>query len=260
MKQRVNIVYKNVSDAALYLDLFLPDDVAGHCPVIVWIHGGSWFEGSKENCPILFLVDHGYAVASISYRLSTEAVFPAQVLDCRDAIIHLKNHADAYGIDPDRVGVWGESAGGHLAACIGVTNDPDAEYAVHAVCDFCGPVDIYALECEWSRSGINQPTPGSVLLGVPIHESEHLAATINPITYIHSAPYKLPPFLIVHGDQDVNVPIAQSIMLVEALESVGTNVVSHTAEGSGHNISDPAVFQRAVDFFDSILKVKVNSR
>ena len=101
------------------LDLFLPPDNGSSRPLVVWVHGGGWEQGSKDRCPAKALVARGYAVASIGYRLSQHAIFPAQIEDCKAAIRWLRAHAQEYGIDPKRVGVWGASAGGHLVALLG---------------------------------------------------------------------------------------------------------------------------------------------
>ena len=99
------------------LDLYLPERSEGRRPLIVWIHGGGWTGGSKEGCPAVSFVSKGYAVASINYRLSQHAVFPAQIEDCKAAIRWLRTNAAKYGLEPEHVGVWGASAGGHWSRC-----------------------------------------------------------------------------------------------------------------------------------------------
>lgn len=103
------------------LDLYLPEKAEGRLPLVVWIHGGGWLAGSKDNCKALMMATKGYVVASINYRLSQHAVFPAQIEDCKGAIRWLRAHADKYHIDPKHVGVWGGSAGGHLVALLGTS-------------------------------------------------------------------------------------------------------------------------------------------
>ena len=103
------------------LDLYLPKDAKGPLPVVVWVHGGAWRAGSKDGCRAAWLTGKGYAVASINYRLSQHAVFPAQIEDCKAAIRWLRANAGKYHFDPDHIGVWGESAGGHLVALLGTT-------------------------------------------------------------------------------------------------------------------------------------------
>jgi acetyl esterase/lipase len=111
-----DLIYKRVNGAVLTLDLYCPEKVSDRLPVIVWIHGGGWRSGRKERCPAVALVQDGFAVASIDYRLTRTAPFPAQIEDCKAAVRWLRANAAKYNLDADRVGVWGMSAGGHLAA------------------------------------------------------------------------------------------------------------------------------------------------
>lgn len=120
-----DIAYVPEGHARQKLDLYLPAaEPNAPLPLIVWVHGGAWQAGSKEGCPAVGFVGKGYAVASINYRLSRHAIFPAQIQDCQAAIRWLRVHADEYRIDPNRFGVWGASAGGHLVALLGVCNVP----------------------------------------------------------------------------------------------------------------------------------------
>ena len=117
-----DLTYAVQDDKPLTLDLYLPPGTGPH-PLVVWVHGGAWYEGSKEHCPAVPLTGRGYAVASINYRLSREALFPAQIHDCKGAIRWLRAHAIGYGLDAGRIGAWGESAGGHLVALLGTSGD-----------------------------------------------------------------------------------------------------------------------------------------
>ena len=116
-----DLVYERVNGAVLTLDLYCPEKVSGSLPVIVWIHTGGWSKGRKERCPAVALVQDGYAVASIDYRLTSTAPFPAQIEDCKAAVRWLRANASTYHLDPDHIGVWGHSAGGHLAALLGTS-------------------------------------------------------------------------------------------------------------------------------------------
>ena len=111
-----DLVYKRVNGEVLTLDLYFPEKFSGPLPVIVWIHGGGWSRGRKERCPAVALVNDGYVIASIDYRLTSTAPFPAQIEDCKAAVRWLRANASQYSLDPDHIGVWGHSAGGHLAA------------------------------------------------------------------------------------------------------------------------------------------------
>ena len=137
------------------LDLFVPEKADGPLPLIIWVHGGGWQNGSKDGCPPLRggYAGRGYAVASINYRLSQHAPFPAQIEDCKAATRWLRAHAREYNLDPNRFGVWGSSAGGHLVALLGTSGDVkafevganlDQSSRVQAVCDYYGPTDFIA--------------------------------------------------------------------------------------------------------------------
>lgn len=216
------------------LDLYLPA-TGTNWPLIVWIHGGGWTEGSKENPPGLGLLRHGFALASLNYRLSQEAVFPAQLIDCKAAIRWLRTHAPDNGINPNRIGVWGASAGGHLAALLGTTGDVKefdrgenrgVSSRVQAVCDWFGPTDF--------SSDLTQDQASSLearLIGGPIAQNLEKAQRANPIRYISKDD---PPFLIMHGDKDPVVPLKQSQLLADALQKAGVRVSFHVVAGGGH--------------------------
>jgi acetyl esterase/lipase len=148
-----NVEYANVDGQSMLLDLYIPKNAAEPVPVIVWIHGGGWYEGGKDWYAPTRFIDHGYAAVSISYRLTGVAPFPAQIYDCKGAIRWLRANAAKYNIDPDRIGVFGSSAGGHLAALLGTSGGVkelegdvggNLEYSsdVQAVCDSFGPINL----------------------------------------------------------------------------------------------------------------------
>src|SRR5208337_3078994 len=134
------------------LDLYLPEKAEGRLPLVVWNHGGGWVGGSKEGCPAVPLTTRGYAVASLNYRLSQHAVFPAQIQDCKTAVRWLRANAAKYDLDPEHVGVWGASAGGHLVALLGTTGNVkelegtggnlDQSSRVQCVVNWFGPSDM----------------------------------------------------------------------------------------------------------------------
>ena len=141
------------------LDVFFPEKSAKPVPLIVWIHGGAWSAGSKDRCPALPLLEDGYAVASVTYRFSQHAVFPAQIEDCRAAVRWLRAHAAELNIDPERIGAWGSSAGGHLVALLGVAGDKtdwdkgenlDQSARVRAVVNWFGPADLLTMGAQSS--------------------------------------------------------------------------------------------------------------
>ena len=239
------------------LDLYLPEKVApAALPVIVWIHGGGWQAGSKDNCPAAAFATQGYAVASINYRLSQHAQFPAQIEDCKAAIRWLRANAAKYHFDPDHIGVWGASAGGHLVALLGTTGDMkkwdvgdnlNQSSRVQAVVDFFGPTDFRTI-----KGGAESPV--SKLLGGPIADNKEKAAQASPITYVAKGD---PPFLIMHGDMDPTVAVSQSEKLAEALKKAGDDVTLKVLPGAKHGGREFASSENRKiirEFFDKHLK------
>ncbi len=247
------------------LDLFVPESADGPLPLIIWIHGGGWQNGSKDSCPPMRkgFAERGYAIASINYRLSGHAVFPAQIEDCKSAIRWLRAHAAEYGLDPQRFGVWGSSAGGHLAALVGTSGDVkafdvganlDQSSRVQAVCDYFGPTDFVAfVTTPGYESHATENSPEQKLIGGPIIDNKDKAARANPISYASGDD---PAFLIVHGDKDPVVPINQSELLFNALKQEGVSVHFHSIKGAGHGqgFGGPEIEPMVAAFFDHVLK------
>jgi acetyl esterase/lipase len=183
----------------------------------------------------------GWVCASIEYRLSGEAIWPAQIEDCKCAIRFLRSHSEQYGLDPHRIGVWGSSAGGHLVAMLGTTGRvselegtggwPGVSSAVQAVCDWYGPTDFLRMDAAGSEMVHDAPdSPESELVGGAIQLHPERVARANPISYVAGDE---PPFLIVHGTRDPLVPYNQSELLFSALAG-RTDVTFITVEGAGH--------------------------
>lgn len=245
------------------LDLFMPGG-GGTPPLVVWIHGGAFRMGRKEDRAPLHMLAEGYAVAAINYRLSQHAVFPAQLEDCKAAVRWLRANAQRYDFDPQRFAAWGESAGAHLAAMLGTTGHIrtfdvgahlDQPSAVQAVVDYFGPTDFLQMDEHRPEGGMvhNEPgSPESELVGGLITEHPDRVARANPITYVTAA---APPFLIVHGDQDALVPHHQSELLVAALRAAGASVNFYTVVGGGHGrFSDPQLPALTLGFLEAHLK------
>jgi acetyl esterase/lipase len=246
------------------LDLYLPRD-GPNLPLIINIHGGAFQAGSKEQgVPIQFL-RQGCAVASINYRLSQHAKFPAQIEDCKAAVRWLRAHAAEYRLDATRFAAMGSSAGGHLAAMLGTTGDTteyevganlDQSSRVQAVVDNFGPTDFLQMDAHRLPNGMVHDTPNSpesLLIGGAIQANKAKTAKANPITYITSGD---PPFLIMHGDQDPLVPYHQSELLEAALKKAGVPVTFYTVKGAGHGgFKDPQVPELTRAFLSEHLKL-----
>ncbi len=238
-----DLVYVEGGHERHKLDLYLPEKAEGPLPLIIWVHGGGWQNGSKDGCPPLRAgyVAQGYAVASINYRLSGHAVFPAQIEDCKAAIRWLRAHAKDYSLDPQRFGVWGSSAGGHLVALIGTSGgvkefdvgaNLDQSSRVQAVCDYYGPTDFTVfVTTPGYESHATDASPEAKLIGGAVMQNKDKAARVNPITYVSKGD---PPFLVVHGGKDPTVPINQSQLLFDALKHSEVSVHFHTIHGAGH--------------------------
>jgi acetyl esterase/lipase len=237
-KVHPNLEYVKGGHERQRLDLYIPEKADGPLPVIIWVHGGAWLTGSKEGGgPALPFVGKGYAVASINYRLSQHARFPAQIEDCKAAIRWLRANASTYNLDPNRFGAWGASAGGHLVALLGTSGDvkdlegddgtPDPSSRVQAVVDWFGPTDFTKMGGSHDRPD----SPEAKLLGGPVQENKDKAARANPITYVSKDD---PPFLIMHGDKDTTVPFGQSELLLEALKKAGVDSTLRPVRGAGH--------------------------
>ncbi len=240
------------------LDLYVPK-AGTNLPLIVHVHGGAFLAGSKEDDVPTGLLARGYAVASINYRLSQHAIFPAQIQDCKAAVRWLRAHAAEYRIDAGHFGAVGESAGGHLVAMLGTAGTvPEFEVGenlnvssrVQAVADFYGPTDFLQMDRHRTPDGMihdGPKSPESLLVGGPIQANREKVARANPITYVTAA---VPPFLIVHGQRDPAVPFHQSQLLKEALTRVGADVTFYPVAGAGHGgFNDPHVPQLVAEFF-----------
>ena len=263
MKLVRDIEYVPGGGRARTLDLLLPEKAGAPTPLVVWIHGGAWSAGSKEGSPAPRLLGDGFAFASINYRLSQQAIFPAQIEDCKAAIRFLRGHAKEYNIDPDHIGVFGSSAGGHLVALLGTSGDvkdlegKDGDLAVssrvQAVCDWFGPTDMTKMAAQSGPGGRmnhdDPQSPESRLVGGPIQERQEVARRANPLTYVSRDD---PPFLIMHGDRDPLVPLAQSKMLDDALRAAGVESKLMVIEGAGHGgpgFEKPESAQMIREFF-----------
>ena len=207
-----DVVFASTGERDLRLDLYVPDTEKPP-PVVIWMYGGSWKFGWKDVHVVLRdLTRHGIAVASIEYRFSREAPYPAQLEDARAAVRWLQRHGAAYGVDPGRIGVSGESAGAHLAALLGVIDGPPD---IRAVCALSPPANLVTLYEKHAWTG-NQTIPNLLHARLPAHNE--LAEEASPTFLVRRG---ASPFLILHGRLDPLVPIQQSEELHEALQKHG---------------------------------------
>lgn len=237
-----DIQYAEVDGHRLLLDLYLPSDVLNPA-IVVWVHGGAWRRGSKSNMPLVDLVNSGFAVASVDYRLSPVAKFPAQIHDCKAAIRFLRGTSAMYGIDTDRIGVAGSSAGGHLAALIGVTNHHkhlegelgdhrDQLSTVQATVDYFGPTNFTTILKQSTPHGLGVRVPAlELLLGGGPEMEPKLARMASPVFHVDPDD---PPLLLIHGDQDPQVPINQSHELHARYKNQKLSVHFEVVHGGAH--------------------------
>jgi acetyl esterase/lipase len=223
-----NIQYASDTLKKHRLDIYQPANTTIHTPVVVWVHGGAWKVNDKYadmsymKNTLKSILESGYALASIDYRHSTSAIFPAQIEDCYEALQYLHDHAKQYKLDPSKFVLMGFSAGGHLASllALSVNNKVDAFHpgkkislSVKGVVDFYGPSD-FLLFYGMARPGKDESPIGTLLGASPLDRPD-LSKAASPVTYVDKND---PPFLIVHGEKDPDVPVAQSYLLKSYLD------------------------------------------
>jgi acetyl esterase/lipase len=234
--------YAVVDGHTLRLDLYLPD-AARQAPLLVWVHGGAWRAGSRKDCPLAGLTAQGFAVASVDYRLTPVAPFPANVHDLKAALRFLRAHAAAYGYDPARLAIAGSSAGGHLAALVGVSNGHpelegrvgahlDTSSDVQAIVSFYGAANLQSILAQSTPFGLGVRIPALQLLlrGQP-EEQPELARLASPVAHVDRTD---PPLLLLHGDQDPQMPVAQSLEFLGAYQAAGRPVRFVPVHGARH--------------------------
>lgn len=276
----LDVPYSNKS-ASQKLDIYLPNEGEGPFKVIVAIHGGGFLVGDKADGDMnaqLQGLRRGYAVASVNYRLSPEAKFPAQINDVKAAIRFLRANAQKYNLNPDKMAAWGASAGGNLASLAGTTGDAkklddlslgnEAQSSrVQAVVDWFGPIDFLTMDAQNKESGISEKvqgvqvhdTPDSMegkLLGAQPSKAPNLSRAASPESYITSDD---PPFLIQHGTLDPFVPTQQSVHFAAALkkalgDSKVTLVLIPDAGHGGPQFETPENIDKVMDFLDKFLQ------
>jgi len=248
------------------LDIYYPQSGTAPYPLVVCIHPGGWGAGDKRlYFPYQKLLRAGFAVSTINYRLLAEGVrFPTPISDCKLAVTQLKVHAKQWQIDPNRIGVWGMSSGGHLAGLLGTTCDSRSPAWAHtaagsnriaAMCLWCAPTDLTKY-VEANRSYRFLMPAVRALIGAPVEKRPDLARAASPITYVHQ---NSPACLIVHGDQDRYVDVSQAIAFSKALKATGAPVNLNIIKGATHDLG-PEAEQITVDFFKRTLMPRRHSQ
>ncbi len=261
-----NLVYCT-NEIPVKMDLYFPQTTQEAAPALLYVHGGGWIVGDRntslgmEDVPAL--TEAGYLVANVDYRRSVKYPFPAMVVDIKCAVRFLRAHAAELHIDPDRIGAWGSSAGGHIVSLVGLTDASagwdEGEYSeqssrIQAVVDMFGPTDL--TDPDYQKKFEEK---GYLLFDV-MNPSLELLAWASPITYVSADD---PPFLIIHGDQDKVVMVKQSRLLYERLLSFGVPAELLIVEHANHNLvpmgdvmnpTREGITQRILAFFDQVLK------
>lgn len=259
----LDIAYRETPERTLCLDLRVPHSDEKP-PLIVYIPMSGMRSCAKENAP-LWILEHGFALASIECRVSSEAIAPAAAHDCKAAVRWLRAHASEYGYNGDAIGVWGSSAGGLLASLIATSgNAADlkeaTEYSnvsdeVQAACDLCGaPHDLMYFAKPQVQSEFAGVTENLRLyLGGPVQERAELAKLVSPSTYISK---QCPPILLIHGDEDTVVPVAETIEFHRLLLGFGIDAALKVLPGAGHGLPESLTKPHTLEFFQRTLQHK----
>lgn len=260
-----NVPYNNDTLSKHLLDIYLPANAKGKLPLVIFIHGGGWLGNDKYadmgymKKTVAEIISSGFALASIDYRFSTQAVFPAQMLDCNRAISFLYDNAEKYGFDVNRFAVMGFSAGGHLASMVGLSKNNNVSaffmpgttnsFSFKAVVDFYGPAELIMFPGAGDAK-----SPEALLIGAAPLDRPDLAKAASPVTYVDKND---PPFLIIHGEKDELVSPNQSRLLGSWLKLAGVPkelIIVMDAPHFGAMFDSDEVRSRVIDFLRTKLK------
>ena len=259
------IEFARIDDRRLTLDYYHALQTDSRSPLIIWVHGGAWRAGSRSDVPIKALLQGGFSIASVDYRLSPEAKFPAQIHDIKAAIRFLREHANRFRVDPDRFVIAGSSAGGHLAALVGVSGgDADLEgnvgvgaktsSRVQAIVSFYGASNLQSILSQSTPHGLSVRVPAlQLLLGGHPTEVPDMAEQASPVAYVDPAD---PPLMLIHGDLDPQMPIQQSHELQAAYQKVNVPVSFEIVTGGVHGgpgFFEPEMLDRVARFLKTSL-------
>jgi acetyl esterase/lipase len=260
-----NVAYTDSTNPPQLLDVYLPADDSSARPMVIYIHSGSWQEGDKGEHPEMYLplVEAGFVVFCINYRLTGEAAYPAQIYDCKAAVRWARAHAQEYGGDPERIAAVGASAGAHLAALLGTTGDvkelegnegsAGVSSRVQAVVDWFGPTDLTLVQ---AAEGYDI-TPVVMLLGGEPKERMDMAKLASPAAFVSADD---PPFLIIHGTDDPVVPFVLSQVMAGKLSAAGASAELIPVAGGKHGKfvdtepSQDELMARSITFLDEVLE------
>ena len=236
-----DVVIGKGGDRVLHAEVDYPQGATGLLPAVIWVHGGGWISGTNKPSPILQIAKMGYFAASIEYRTSNVAKWPAQIQDCKLGVRWLRANAGQYQVDPNHIGAWGASAGGHLVACLGTMSDskfegdggyPGVSSAVQVVIDCFGPTDFNNYDPARNSLEANRVTES--LFGVPYKQNPDLWKSASPSAYAKAGD---PPIFIIHGDCDKTVPLAQATVFDAALIRAGVAHQFIVVKNCGHDFA-----------------------
>ncbi len=239
-----DVEYASIGDRKLLLDIYQSSAVSKNAdPLVVWIHGGAWRSGSKDGVPVTHWLEHGFAIASVDYRLSPEAKFPAPIHDIKAAIRYLRTNAERYRVAPNRIIIAGASAGGHLAALAGVSDGievlegslgahTNVSSRVQAIVSFFGASDLRSILSQSTEHGLSVRIPAlQLFLGGQPQDVPDLAQLASPVVHVDSQD---PPLWLIHGDADPQMPFEQSREFVAAYRQVTRPVQLDVVTGGKH--------------------------
>ena len=260
------ITFAKIGDTTLQLDLYPSPGAATPGPLIIWIHGGAWRSGDRKDMPLGALLTKGFAIASLDYRLTPVAPFPANIHDIKAGVRFLRARAAAYNIHPDRFVLAGSSAGGHLAALAALTYKNvelegtvgaclQTSSKVQAVISFFGASDLTTILSQSTAHGLSVRVPALNLLygGSPeLHPG--LARLASPVFHLDRED---PPILLFHGDKDQQMPPQQSAALAAACAAIGLDCQLRTVPGGEHGgaaFYGAGMMEETAEFLRSKLK------
>lgn len=263
-----NVPYASDTLKGHLLDIYMPSKISGNVPLVIWVHGGAWRLNDKYadmgymKNTVRSFIEKGYVFASIDYRYSTKAIFPAQIQDCYEAVEFLFANASKYKIDRNKIALIGFSAGGHLASLLALSNNNNViefypgkkktNFKIKAVMDFYGPSDFLSMTAAGDPNMTGDPISG--LLGSSPLKRPDISKQASPCTYVDKND---PPFFIVHGEKDESVPYQQSVLLQSYLNLANVKnelTIVKDAPHYGVMFDSEEIRAKLFDFLDKNLK------